>query len=701
MLEKCWRFIVFRINEVLRYNDNSYRVLNVFEDSLVWINVEISSAFPEIILINELLSAFEDHSLSRSEDPYKDLALITPEEGSKNREKRDNNYKLIKPLLDSPEFYLPKSRAKVIDEILDSNKSTKQTLYRLARRYWQRGQTLNAFLPDYKNSGAKGKKRQAKDKKLGRPRVNKEGTGALIDEFTERLFRIAIDDYLVNEEQHSFPYAYRRFQEMYKNYFPDIEEAELPSNWQMMHFYKREYPKAKVIEEKNSAIDFKKDIRPLHGTATSQATGPGSRYEIDATIADIYLVSDSDRGNIVGRPVVYVVVDVFSRMITGLYIGFENPSYVAALQALFMAITDKSEYCKQFGFDVTEENWPSIGLPDAILADRGELLGHQIESLEQNFFVRIENTPPYRGDAKGIVERCFRTLQADFSPFAPGFVTGNRVKKRGGQDYRLDAKVTIFEFTKIILSSVLYHNQYAVLEKYDRDVDIPADLPITPLNLWNWGVQNRTGRLRSVPEDTLRVSLLPRTKGTLSDRGVCIFGVYYTCQEIVKQGWMHRSKEVKRPASLSVAYDPAIAEHIYVFPERNSNKYWICKLSPHSREYIGSSFWDVWLVKEQQKKTTAKAKLIADARKREQEALVKETINQAIRLGKLEPSLSNAERIRAINTNKKVEKSKERASKGYKPESTDAPTADIVHLVEKEPDLDFPDFIDELFSEDE
>ncbi len=38
------------------------------------------------------------------------------------------------------------------------------------------------------------------------------------------------------------------------------------------------------------------------------------------------------------------------------------------------------------------DDWPCIGLPDAILADRGELLGHQIEALEYKFSIRIENT---------------------------------------------------------------------------------------------------------------------------------------------------------------------------------------------------------------------------------------------------------------------------------------------------------------------
>ncbi len=693
---------MFRINEVLQFGESRFRVLLLLGEHLVWIDVDDDSAFPELAATAELIDAIDQETLRRISDPFKELAFESPQEGTTARTKRDNNFALIKPLLDLPDFYEPKSRGAAINSILAEQGSTKQTLYRLARRYWQRGQTANALLPDYKNSGAKGKKRIAKDKKLGRPRKYTPGIGAIIDESIERLFRIAIDRYLLKDQGHSFPYAHRRFVTLYRNYYPDTPEEELPSNWQMMHFYKREYGQVEVLKKRVSANEYNKDIRPLHSTANTQVLGPGSRYEIDATIADIYLVSDSERGNIVGRPVVYMVIDVFSRMVVGLYIGFENASYAAAMQALFMAVTDKTDYCRELGFDIEAENWPSVGLPDAILADRGELLGHQIENLERNFAVRIENAAPYRGDAKGIVERNFKTIQATFTPFAPGFVTGNRVKKRGGKDYRLDARLTIREFAQITLSSVLYHNQYAVLEKYDRDADMPTDLPMTPIHLWNWGLQHRTGRLHQQDPDAVHIALLPRQKATLSELGVCLFGLYYTSSEILLQGWTHRGRDVKRPASLEAAYDPLVADRIYLFPEKSSNKYWVCNLADRSREFRGASFWDVWQVREEQKKTTGQARLASGAKKREHEEFVLEKIALAEKKAPADPGFTNAERIRAINDNKRAEKAKERTEKARRPESDNTrQPAEVVHLSKQDPDLDYPDYIDELFGEDD
>ena len=641
---------MFRINEVLSYDSEHYRVLKLLQREVVWIKLEDESAFPSIVPQNELEAAIQDETLTRSDDPNDQLAYLSPEPGSTAYKKREINYQLIKPLVNAPDFYDPKARSRIIQDIIEQDGSTKQTLYRLARRYWQRGQTPNALLPDYKNSGAKGKKRTAGDKKLGRPRIHTPGTGANVDDDVEKLFRITIERYVLTDKKLSLPYAHRKFKTLYENSFPDVPESEMPSKWQMIHFYNREYGQVEKIQKRSNKREYRKDIQPLTATANTQTLGPGSRFEIDATIADIYLVSDSQRRNIVGRPTIYLVIDVFSRMVAGFYVGFEDASYVAAMQALAMSMTDKVEFCKQFGFEITADNWPVVGLPDAILADRGELLERQIESLERNFSVRIENTPPYRGDAKGIVERSFKTLQANFKPYAPGVVQGTIIKKRGGKDYRLDGKLTIKEFTEIILASILYHNQFHTLEKYDRDIDMPADLPMTPMSLWQWGIQHRTGRLRVVAEDALRISLLPRIKATFSELGVCIFGLYYTSQEILREGWLHRSKDVVRPETMDAAYDPRVADYIYLFPKSDSTKYWVCNLTQRSRQFAGCSFWDVWQVTEQQKKAIAHSKQEAERKKRELETLIDQKIKSAVALSSNTDNRSKAEKLRARNS---------------------------------------------------
>ncbi len=135
-------------------------------------------------------------------------------------------------------------------------------------------------------------------------------------------------------------------------------------------------------------------------------------------------LSRYDRSRIVGRPVLYVVIDVFSRMIVGFYVGFEGPSWVGAMMALANTASDKVAFCKEFGIEIGADDWPCQGLPQFLLGDGGEMKGRHPETLINHFNVHVENTPPYRPDWKGVVERRFGLLPARFKAYVPGYVEG-------------------------------------------------------------------------------------------------------------------------------------------------------------------------------------------------------------------------------------------------------------------------------------
>jgi hypothetical protein len=67
------------------------------------------------------------------------------------------------------------------------------------------------------------------------------------------------------------------------------------------------------------------------------------------------------------------VVDVYSRMIVGLSVSLEGPSWVGMMLALENACADKVEFCRELGLEIAEADWPCRHLPEAILGDRGEL----------------------------------------------------------------------------------------------------------------------------------------------------------------------------------------------------------------------------------------------------------------------------------------------------------------------------------------
>lgn len=69
-----------------------------------------------------------------------------------------------------------------------------------------------------------------------------------------------------------------------------------------------------------------------------------------------------------------MVIDVFSRMVAGSYIGFDNPSFPVSMKALISSFSSKVEAGKGYDIDISDEQWLCNGIPDVLLADRGELM---------------------------------------------------------------------------------------------------------------------------------------------------------------------------------------------------------------------------------------------------------------------------------------------------------------------------------------
>lgn len=93
-----------------------------------------------------------------------------------------------------------------------------------------------------------------------------------------------------------------------------------PTYRQFRYYAEKELDFFKLARVRNPDR-YNKEWRPLLGSSTAESIGPGSRFQIDATIADVYLVSRADPRKIAGRPVLYMLSDQFSHMIPGFLYG--------------------------------------------------------------------------------------------------------------------------------------------------------------------------------------------------------------------------------------------------------------------------------------------------------------------------------------------------------------------------------------------
>lgn len=79
---------------------------------------------------------------------------------------------------------------------------------------------------------------------------------------------------------------------------------EIPTFGQFRYWFEKDRNYKKEITTRYSAKTYELKHRPIIGQSTCEAMGPGSIFQIDATIADIYLLSRFNRNWIIGRPTI-------------------------------------------------------------------------------------------------------------------------------------------------------------------------------------------------------------------------------------------------------------------------------------------------------------------------------------------------------------------------------------------------------------
>ena len=644
-------------------------------ERLLWIDDEIAyvidvnkNKVPYIRRIEDIEVALaEDKAEIIKEDKY--IVVLREEDiAEKHKVIRDKAWNIVKDMVDKePDIYQASFRRKLIKKASENYGISEFWILEYLKRYWKRGKTRNALLPDYRNCGARGKERKARDAKRGRPRANQsvKGEGINVTEDIKRIFRIAVNKYYYTTAKNSLTLTYEL---MRKEYFNDgfkeengvtipilKPQSQIPSFGQFRYWFYKERDLKKEITSRYSNKKYQKRYRPIIGSSLDGVFQPGE-FEIDCQVGDVYLVSRFNRNWIIGRPAIYAVIDKFSRMICGIYVGLESGSYLGAMMALLNATTDKVEFCKQYGIEIEEKDWPVHHLPESITADRGELEGGNIENLINTLNVKVKNTPPYRADLKSAVERFFGLTNERIKPFLPGVVDLDG-RERGDKDYRIKAKLDIYQFTQILIKCVLYHNNHYHLDYYKRDEDMIEDnVQCIPIELWNWGIANRGGTLRTVPEDVIKLALMPADTATVTPKGIRYKDMYYASKTMLKNG-VFTDARVKGRWNVKISYDPRNMDYIYVYDD-NIKKYEKCFLTDAGSRYKEKTIEEIEYLlaveKMQREKNKdnvaqAKAQLISE---------IEDIVKQAEEDYKRETSIveSDKQRVKNIRENRKAEK---------------------------------------------
>jgi putative transposase len=616
-----------------------------------------------------------------AKDPF--AYLIRPERDIKesHRKHRDEAWDLISPLVENGDtrifqFY---GRNSPVTALVKSKRCSQSKAYRELRRYLQRGQMKNANLPLYDNCGWRDRldNPKAAQKKQGRPSkvsaATGESRGINITRHILQAFRDGIA--LFYDKRLSAPLS-RAFQQTLEKFFncgyhqnkngvwvASLPPAhELPTYRQFKYWYNKERKPRQSQVARRGTARFNLSGRAKLGNSTQMAYGPGSVFQVDATIGDVYLLSSLNRRWIIGRPVIYFIIDLFSRLIVGLSIALEGPSWLGAMLALENSVMDKVAFCAEYDISIEYSDWTTHHLPEALMADRGEFEGYNADQLVNAFSTRVYNTSPYRADLKGVVEQHIDISNEKTIHWLPGRV---RKRERGDRDYRLDAALTLWEFRKIMTLAALHHNHHQYIEDYPLEADMIADrVEPFPINLWRWGLKHRSGCLRKQDIETVRLNLLPEAEASVTQNGIYFSNLHYTSELALKEQWFERAGE-RGTWKIPVAHDPRTRSRIYLRLD-NGKRLETCHLVPGDKAFLDRDWYETLDEFESRKQRIE----VNQTRHQRSMADYHASTQQVIDAAKEENAMSRIDmsdrsRIMGIRANRKQERDLEREANAW------------------------------------
>ena len=373
----------------------------------------------------------------------------------------------------------------------------------------------------------------------------------------EKNFRWALNKFYYTQRKHSLPTAYNL---MLKEKYTDGTGQLLPDYppFHRFKYYYQQHCKAQTeLISREGKTNYQRNARPLLGTIQDFAPSVGTAM-LDSTICDVYLVNDSNQ--LVGRPVLTLAVDAYSSLICGYHLSWEGGVY-SLQQLMHNVVTDKVSWCQKFGITISLDEWPVNSLPGVLVTDKGkEYVGSTFEQLTE-LGVRMVNLPPYRPELKGIVEHAFSLLHSYFLPHLKGKGTIEPdFQERGGRDYRKDACLTMDDFEKILLRCIIYYNNSRLLgEQVLSKEMVYAGVQPTANAVWRWGCAQAGANLIPVDAGELKRTLLPRTEGKFTRRGLVMHKQRYRhCAGKFTERYLNGGK-------VTVAYDPDDISSVYLY----------------------------------------------------------------------------------------------------------------------------------------
>lgn len=513
------------VGEKITVNGNYYEITNLLnlESCLA---KEIETGKLERLFFKDI--QFENPRLNAEKDKLKKSSISEElsQIDEKDWQEALRRFSFIKPLLENP----ARTRRDVENQAKLAGMSS-ATLYRLIKQYEMVGK-ISALIPT-KKDGGKNKSRLTPECEI------------IVEEAISNI-------YLTTQKN--------RIEAVIREVRGKCLNAKIKP------------PHPNTVRNRIAALEFKDKEKKRHGKKAAQKFNPAvdkfpegkfplDVVQIDHTPLDIILVDEVYRESI-GKPWITMAIDVFSRMVVGIYVSLDPPGSLSVGMCLANAILPKDNWLTKLG---VEMSWNVWGLPRKIHADNAkEFRGEMIQRACQQYGVDLEWRPVANPKYGGHIERLLGTFATEIHSL-PG-TTFSNVSEKGDYDSEKNAIFTLPEFEKWLCTLIIeaYHQRLHTSLKTS---------PVKKFELGIFGAGDTPGigiPPRITNEERLKIDFMPMVTRTVKGYGIVIDEIHYYHDVLRPHLNLMEDEEKKIYKKFICRRDPRDISVIYFFdPDLN------------------------------------------------------------------------------------------------------------------------------------
>lgn len=365
----------------------------------------------------------------------------------------------------------------------------------------------------------------------------------------EKVMNDVINELYMNEQRNSGNSVYEelvlRIED--ENQFKEADEKiETPSRSTVYRELEKIDPYEKMSARSGRRAADLHFAPSMKGIQTTRSLQLGY---MDDTKLDLFVI-DENTCMPIGRPNKTTVLDHYSRMPLGFFIGFEPPSFLTASRALHHAVCPKS-YVRTEYPNIKHE-WKAYGIPESIIIDNHPaFVSEDFEDACFQLGTIVSYAPKKAPWYKAPLERHFRTVNMQMLHEQPGTTFSNIIDR---EDYDSKKNAIISFETLIEISHVYDIDIY--MQRAHRGIND------TPAHKWEVGIAEYP------PALPYSISDLPVLLGKVEYRRVFKYGIELNNLLYNSDALALLRRNLKEGSVVKVKFDQSDLSVIHVFDEK-------------------------------------------------------------------------------------------------------------------------------------